>query len=145
VVIRGAARFVVAGREVDAPAGTVIFVRRGVEREAHASAADSAVLVVGGRPGEAYRPSAWEFMFRANPHHEAKDYETARKIILEGLHVRPEHPALLFYLGCIHALEGDAEEAERLVRRAVKLEPAIREWVAEDDDLQSIRDRLVDA
>ena len=61
VVLRGRATFTVDGREVDAPAGTLVFVRDpALERSAVATEADTAVLAVGGAPGLAYHVAAWE-------------------------------------------------------------------------------------
>ncbi|HEY7197974.1 MAG TPA: hypothetical protein VH306_12375 [Gaiellaceae bacterium] len=57
----GHATFVVDGEEIDAPAGTFIFVPDpGTVREATAKTAGTTVLIVGNTPGEAFRPSAWE-------------------------------------------------------------------------------------
>ena len=60
LVLRGAARFVVDGEEHDVPAGGLVLVAPGSTREAFATAPDTAVLVVGARPGVAFTPSAWE-------------------------------------------------------------------------------------
>jgi Cupin domain len=61
VVLRGRATFTVDGREVDAPAGTLVYVRDpALERSAVATEPDTAVLAVGGAPGVAYRVAAWE-------------------------------------------------------------------------------------
>jgi hypothetical protein len=61
VVLRGRATFTLDGEQVDAPAGTLLFVRDpAVERSALAAEADTAVLAVGGAPGVAYRVAAWE-------------------------------------------------------------------------------------
>ena len=61
VVLRGRATFTVDGREVDAPAATLVFVRDpALERSAVAAAPDTAVLALGGAPGVAYRVAAWE-------------------------------------------------------------------------------------
>jgi AraC-like protein len=61
VVVRGAARFVLDGREVDAPAGTLVFVpERSVTREATATEPDTVVLALGAAPGVAFEPSPWE-------------------------------------------------------------------------------------
>ena len=60
-VARGHARFTVAGEEVDAPTGTFVFVADPqAVRSARALEAGTTVLAVGGKPGEAYRVSAWE-------------------------------------------------------------------------------------
>jgi hypothetical protein len=61
VVMRGAARFTVDGREIDAPAGTLVFVSDpALTREAVATADDTVVLTVGAARGVAFEPSDWE-------------------------------------------------------------------------------------
>lgn len=61
VVMRGRARFSVDGDQVDAPAGTLIFVGEPASRRAAvAEEAGTTVLVVGGKPGEAFTVSRWE-------------------------------------------------------------------------------------
>jgi hypothetical protein len=61
VVVRGAARFTVDGEELDAPAGTLVFVSDpALTREAVATAPDTVVLVVGAARGVAFEPSDWE-------------------------------------------------------------------------------------
>jgi mannose-6-phosphate isomerase-like protein (cupin superfamily) len=61
VVVRGHATFTVDGRKVDAPAGTLVFVRDpGVLRSAVAVAPDTAILAVGGPAGAPFRMAPWE-------------------------------------------------------------------------------------
>ena len=60
VVVRGGARFVIDGEAHDVPAGSVVLVEAGTSREAFATAPQTAVVVVGARPGVAFEPSAWE-------------------------------------------------------------------------------------
>jgi len=61
VVLRGHATFTVDGREIDAPAGTLLFVRDpAAVRSAVAAAPDTAVLSVGAAPGAPYRVAPWE-------------------------------------------------------------------------------------
>ncbi len=60
VVLRGAARFVVDGAEREVPAGSVVLVAAGSTREAFATAAGTAVLVVGAAPGAPFSVSPWE-------------------------------------------------------------------------------------
>ncbi len=60
-VAQGRATFVVDGEELDAPAGTFVYVRDpDVRRGAVARERDTVVLVAGGAPGEAYEVSPWE-------------------------------------------------------------------------------------
>ena len=61
IVLSGHAAFTVAGEEVDAPAGTFIFIRDPlVERVGFAKADGTVVLSLGGWPGKAFEPSEWE-------------------------------------------------------------------------------------
>jgi hypothetical protein len=61
VVLRGTARFTVGGEELDAPAGTLVFVSDpGLTREAIATADDTVVLAIGAARGVAFEPSDWE-------------------------------------------------------------------------------------
>lgn len=60
-VARGHATFAVEGEEVDAPAGTFVYVPDpGATRSAVAREAGTTVLCFGGTPGDAFEVSAWE-------------------------------------------------------------------------------------
>ncbi len=60
VVVRGAARFVIDGEEHEVPAGGLVLVAPASTREAFATEAGTAVLVVGAKAGEPFSVSAWE-------------------------------------------------------------------------------------
>lgn len=60
VVLAGAARFVVDGEPLDAPAGTLVHVTPPSHREARATVPGTAVLVVGAVPGQPFAVSEWE-------------------------------------------------------------------------------------
>jgi hypothetical protein len=61
VVIAGRARFTVGGDEIEAPAGTVVFIEDpALERVAVAEEPGTLVLAVGAKRGEAFEVSAWE-------------------------------------------------------------------------------------
>ena len=61
VVVGGHARFTVDGDELDAPAGTLVFIRDPkAKRGAVATEPETTVLVVGAKPGEPFRPMPWE-------------------------------------------------------------------------------------
>jgi hypothetical protein len=60
-VMSGHAVFTVDGVDIDAPAGTLVFVRDpALIRSARATADGTSLLAVGGRPGRAFRLSRWE-------------------------------------------------------------------------------------
>jgi mannose-6-phosphate isomerase-like protein (cupin superfamily) len=59
LVLEGRARFVCDGEEVELGRGEALFARVGVKREAVALESPTLLLIVGGRPGEAYSPPIW--------------------------------------------------------------------------------------
>jgi hypothetical protein len=61
IVTSGHATFTIGGEEVDAPAGTYIFISDPLaERVAVATEPNTVVLSLGGWAGKAYEPSEWE-------------------------------------------------------------------------------------
>ena len=60
IVFPGSARFTVDGDELEAPAGTVVFVRDPASKRTAAVATEdgTTVVSVGGKPGEAYEPGS---------------------------------------------------------------------------------------
>jgi hypothetical protein len=64
VVFRGHARFTIDGEDLDAPAGTLVFLPEPeARRVATALEDDTLVMAFGGRPDQAYEVSAWEPRF----------------------------------------------------------------------------------
>jgi mannose-6-phosphate isomerase-like protein (cupin superfamily) len=140
VVVRGHARFTLDGEEIDAPTGTFVFVRdRAVKRGAHAQEAGTTVLAFGGKPGEAFQVSPWEYYFAAIPAFRDKDYARGIEIVREGLDRYPDNPSVLYTLACLESLSGDVDSAMEHLRRAA-LDPQVAEWAKDDSDLDPIRD-----
>lgn len=140
-VVSGHAVFTVAGEEIDAPAGTFVFVRDpAVQRHAVARSAETTVLAVGASRGEPFEPSPWEYYFGAIPLARAGDYAGAAAAVREGLTEHPDHPSVLYNLACFEARAGERDAALEHVRRAVELDPQTGEWAKTDEDLDSIRD-----
>lgn len=140
LVLRGHARFTVAGQETDAPSGTLVFVRDpATRRGATAVEAQTTVLVVGGIVGQAFEPSPWESWLEALPLHRAKDYAGATEIMRRALDRHPDNPNVLYNLACCEALAGDRAAAVAHLARAVELDPRSRGWAQEDPDFDSLR------
>jgi hypothetical protein len=141
VVVRGHARFTLDGEEVDAPAGTFVFVReRSVRRGAHAVEPGTTVLALGGKPGEVFQVSPWEYYFAAIPAYRDKDYARGTEIVREGLERYPDNPSVLYTLACFESLAGERESALDHLRQAAAHEPRVAEWAKDDSDLDAIRD-----
>jgi mannose-6-phosphate isomerase-like protein (cupin superfamily) len=59
LVVEGRAQFTCDGQDVDLEPGEVLFARPGVKRQAIALESPTMLLIIGGRPGEAYAPPIW--------------------------------------------------------------------------------------
>jgi tetratricopeptide (TPR) repeat protein len=97
-------------------------------------------LAIGGRRGEPFEVSPWEHYFAAIPHAKAGDWARAVEITAEGLARYPDNPSMLFNLACFEAQAGQRGDALAHLRRAVELDPKVREWARTDEDLDPIRD-----
>ena len=141
VVVSGHATFTLDGEEVDAPAGTLVFVRDpAVRRAAVAHEAGTTLLCVGGRPGQPFRVSTWEYSRRAIQSFEAGDPEAAVRIMEEVHAERPDDARALYDLACFESLAGHREDALVHLRQAFAGDPSLREIAGDDSDLDPIRD-----
>jgi quercetin dioxygenase-like cupin family protein len=141
VVLRGRATFTLGDDEVDAPAGTIVFVRPSTRRGAIAAEDGTAVLAVGAKPGVVFEPSAWEDVFVANSYADQGDLERARKMFSELLEKHPDAWQGFFNAACLEARLGDRDRAFEHLERAIELEPEqARKFAQTDSDFDSIRD-----
>jgi hypothetical protein len=139
VVLNGTATFEIDADSFEAPAGSLVQVRPEAKRKATAAEDGTTILVVGGTPGKAYEPAPEEAAdaFRA---YNAGDFETALAKQLVVVEKRPGDPVARFNAGCFAARAGRSDEAIEHLRRAVELNPRVRELMATDEDLDSVRD-----
>jgi tetratricopeptide (TPR) repeat protein len=140
LVLRGRARFTVDGNEHELAAGQLVFVRDpSLRRGAVAIDADTIVLALGGKPGQAHKVSAWEAMFAAVPYSRQENWSEAIRIHVEALAEQPEHPALLYNLACMECRAGRSLDALLHLQRAVALEPTWAAYAQKDSDFAAIR------
>jgi len=141
VVTAGHATFTVGDEEVDAPAGTLVFFGDpALKRGAVARAADTTVLTVGARPGEAYRPRAWESnrdVFDALDRGEPAE---AKRLLLEALDRYEDRGGLLYNLACAEAQLGETDAALEHLAAALRERPDLAAHAPEDSDFSPIRD-----
>ena len=140
VVVQGGATFTVDGDEVDAPHGTVVFVRPGTMRRAVAMADETIVLVVGGRRGEAYRLAPGAELFDFFEHYDEKDYEGALAACHEALGKFPGNALILYNVACLESLLGRRDEALTTLGLAVEAHPEFKENARKDDDFAPLRE-----
>jgi hypothetical protein len=138
-VVAGRATFTVAGEEVDAPAGTLVYLDDpGQRRSAIAAEPGTTVLAIGGVPG-VHDVSAWEYYFPALPYLESGDWDTARRLLEDGL-AEKDSSALHYRLACLEARAGNRERALDELAVAVAGGQRFRDAAATDEDLASLRD-----
>ena len=140
LVLRGRARFTLDDDVHELGPAQLVHIRDpGIRRGAVALEADTVVLAIGAKPGEAYEVSAWEAMFAAVPAMREERWDEAIAIHEEALEGRPDHPALLYNLACMEARAGRSLDALLHLQRAVELEPKWAAHAQRDSDFASIR------
>jgi len=140
VVVSGAATFTIGGEEVEAPQGTAIFVPDVATRRGAVATEDSTlVLVVGGRPGEVFRPGPTEAMGAFFRLYRAEDYAGALAACKDALELHPGNGLILYNVACLENLLGNGEAALAALDEALTAWPDFKQTAAEDDDLASLR------
>lgn len=140
VVLAGRAGFVVDEAEIDAPAGTVVFVRDPTaKRGAVAHEPGTTVLAVGAAPGRAYRPRAWETNAEIPGMFDRGEYEQAKQLLTDSLGRYEDDAGVLYNLACAEALLGERDEAIDHLRAALQNHPAFAESARDDSDFEAIR------
>jgi tetratricopeptide (TPR) repeat protein len=139
VVTQGSATFEIDGEAVEAPAGSMVLVQPTAKRKATATDEGATILVVGGTPGKAYEPAPQE-AGEAFTAYGAGNYEDALAKQLVVVEKRPDDPVAHFNAGCFAARAGRADEAIEHLRRAVEINERIKELMATDEDLDSVRE-----
>ena len=140
-VAEGHATFTVSGDEIDAPAGTFVFVRDpAAKRAAVAKEAGTAIVIAGGKAGEAFTPSRWERHAPALIHFATKEYDKAAEFLEELLAETPDDGGVLYNLACAESLLDKRDEALGHLQQAVARNADFREMAEKDSDFDAIRD-----
>jgi tetratricopeptide (TPR) repeat protein len=140
-IAAGHATFTVDGEEIDAPAGTLVFVPDiASQRFAVAREAGTTALVIGGPADRPLPVSPFEYWFVAEGPYLAGNFREAIAIAGEGLEQWPDHPVLHYQLACYESRDGNREAALEHLVRACAGDPRARQWAAADHDLDAIRD-----
>jgi tetratricopeptide (TPR) repeat protein len=139
-VSSGRATFTVDGDEIDAPAGTFVFVRDlAAKRKAVAEEAGTTILVAGGKPGEAFTPSPWERNTEGLVHFANEDYDKAAETYEQFLDETPGDAGFLYNLACAESRLGRTEAALRHLRQSVETDAQYKKNALADPDLDAIR------
>ena len=139
VVLSGRARFEIDSETVDAPEGTLVFVRPQTNRTAFAEEPGTTVLAVGSRVGQPYEAGGWEVWAEFQPAYEAGDYEAVIDRARETLEAS-NYATPIYNLACCEALTGRKEAAIGHLRLAFERRPSLRDVAKHDTDLDSLRE-----
>lgn len=140
VVVRGRATFQLENEHVDAPTGTLVFLRDPtVRRGAVATEPGTLVLAVGAPAGAAFEPSEWEHWFLAYARADAGQVDAALSALEEGLEAHPGHPSLLYHLACVEARAGRPDAALEHLQASVEADGRFRDHARDDPDFESVR------
>jgi hypothetical protein len=141
VVLRGRAKFTVGEETADAPAGTVVFVPPEVFRTAVAEEDGTIVFAVGGIVGKPFEGGNWDTYAVADELRRGGRLEEGREVLRKAREERPNSWAMAYNSGCWEVLAGNPDAAIEHLRRARELDAeAVRPYLAEDSDLESLRD-----
>jgi len=140
LVQRGRARFELDGERIEAPTGTLIFVRPGVKRTAFALEPGTTIIALGGTPGKAYEPSGYEVWAPLHPLYQEGRYAEAADRGLELAQAHPQYPGLLYNVACCESLAGRPADAIEHLRLAIKHTERSRSLAANDSDFDPIRE-----
>lgn len=140
VVVQGSAAFTVDDDEIEAPQGTAVFVLPGATRKAVATSEETIVLAVGGRRGEAYRPSPGAELYDFFQHYNEQDWEGALAACRVALEKHPGNALILYNIACMQSMLGRGEEALATLSESVEKWPKFKENARADDDFASLRE-----
>lgn len=132
VVLRGKARFVINGTEVQAPAGTLLRVDPQAHRQAVAMEAGTGVLALGGESTFEASPSEW--IERARPHIR-DDPAKAQEILDDLRRERPTDLAVDVGEALLAVGRGDEQRARAIVAQLIQERPQLRDVLSHDPDL----------
>ena len=113
LVQRGCATFELDGERVDAPAGTLVFVRPAVKRTAFAEEPGTTLVALGGTPGKAYEYKGGDIWMPLNHLYESGEYAEAADQGRELIEAHIEYAGPLYNLACCESLAGRTSSAIR--------------------------------
>ena len=138
-VLGGHAVFELDGERLDAPAGTLVYVRPEVKRSAFAEEAGTTVLAVGAIPGKPFEAIGWEVWAPLRPFYEAGDYATAADRGRELIEAHPGYAAPVYNVACCESRAGRTADAIEHLRQAIALSDECRAYAKGDSDFDPIR------
>lgn len=72
-------------------------------------------------------------------HLHKKEYSAARKCFEKATRLKPDYVDPYYNLACVSVAQGQPEQGLRYLKKAVSMNPAVREWAKKDPDLDVLR------
>ena len=141
LVQRGRATFELDGERVDAPAGTLVFVRPAVKRTAFAEEPGTTLVASAELRGRRTSPRAASIWMPLNHLYESGQYAEAADQGRELIEAHPEYAGPLYNLACCESLADRTDDAIKHLRLAIDRKESFRSLAAEDSDFDPIRDK----
>jgi tetratricopeptide (TPR) repeat protein len=140
VLLKGRARLLVGEETVEISAGTGVFVPQpDVRRRGIALEDDTVILAIGGWRDRPYHSLPWEPIYLAQEAMLHGDWAAAAETLEREAGEHRDTAILQFRLACCHARLGEHELALEELRRAIEVNPKMREKAATAEDLASLR------
>ena len=98
------------------------------------------MLAVGGRPGAAYRPRAWETNAKVFALLDSGQHAEAKRVLTDALDRYEDCGSIFFNLACAEAQLGETDAALEHLAASVKDRPDLAASARDDGDLAPIRD-----
>jgi mannose-6-phosphate isomerase-like protein (cupin superfamily) len=140
LVVAGRARFTVDGEEQEAGPGTFVLVEPSSRRSALALEDPTTVVVIGGRPGEVFKPRAWETNAQVFGMFGEGRIEEARTILRGVVDDYEDGESIQYNLACCEARLGHVDAAFEHLGRALDGRDDLLQLAREDEDLAALRD-----
>lgn len=141
VVLTGGVRFVAGEEEFDVPAGSAVSLRRPDLRRGGTALEDgTVVLAVGGWPDRSYHSLPWEPIYLAQESMRQGHWATAADTLEREAGEHRDTAIVQYRLACCHAQLGEQALALEELRRAIKLNPGMRERAANEEHLAPLRE-----
>jgi hypothetical protein len=141
VVVAGGVRFTVGDEEVEAKAGTVVFLPQPEVRRGGVATEDGTiVLAVGGWPDRPYHSLPWEPIFMAADATRRGDWAEAAAILEREAGEHLDAAVVQFRLACFHAQAGAHARALSALHRAIEIDSSYRARAQDEELLVPLRE-----
>ena len=141
IVLSGRARFTIGDETIDVAHGTCVLVADpDLRRGAVALEDGTAVVAVGGWRGRAYGSLPWEPIYLAQPAMREGDWAGAAEVLELESGEHRDTAIVNYRLAYCHARLGETARALEELRRAIEINPGLRERAHAEAAFEALRD-----